>query len=118
MFNRFSNFMAGRNGMDALGAAAFAAYLILLALGRFVWLPLTGLAYAAALYALFRCFSRNLTARRRENQAFLRPFRRLRDREHRYLRCPKCRRTLRVPRGKGRLSIRCPHCGERFEKTT
>lgn len=111
-------FLAGRNGADELAIFALALYLVLLIAGRLWWLPLTGLAYAAAIYALFRCFSRNVAARRRENQSFLRPLRRLRDRDHRYLRCPKCRKTLRVPRGKGRISVRCPHCGERFEKTT
>ena len=26
--------------------------------------------------------------------------------------CPDCRQMVRVPRGKGRINIRCPKCGE------
>ena len=43
---------------------------------------------------------------------------RLKDREHRYFRCPRCARTVRVPRGRGTIRITCPKCGERFEKKT
>ena len=43
---------------------------------------------------------------------------RLKDTDHRYFRCPDCRQTVRVPRGKGKISIRCPKCGRQFiEKT-
>lgn len=40
------------------------------------------------------------------------------DREHRYFRCPKCGQTVRVPRGRGKINIRCPRCNERFIKNT
>ena len=35
-----------------------------------------------------------------------------------YYNCPKCRAELRVPRGKGKIKIRCPKCGEEFIKRT
>mgnify|MGYP002625827682 CR=1 FL=1 len=36
---------------------------------------------------------------------------RLKDKEHKYFRCPKCRQTVRVPKGKGRVRITCKSCG-------
>ena len=54
----------------------------------------------------------------RENAAFLRFLTRIKDRQHRYYACPKCRQTVRVPRGRGKINIRCPKCGEQFVKKT
>ena len=45
-------------------------------------------------------------------------FEKLKDREHRYYACPKCRQPVRVPRGKGKIAITCPKCKERFIKKT
>ena len=43
---------------------------------------------------------------------------RIKDREHRYFDCPKCRQPVRVPRGKGKIMITCPKCKERFQRKT
>ena len=45
-------------------------------------------------------------------------FDRLKDRQNRYYTCPRCRQTVRVPRGKGKIAITCPRCKERFIKKT
>ena len=45
-------------------------------------------------------------------------FDRLKDRQHRYYKCPKCRQSVRVPRGKGKISITCPRCREKFIRKT
>ena len=85
-------------------------------------LTLLGVAY-------FRMFSRNISARAQENGAFLNLWRRvkgfftglsarLRDRQHRYYRCPQCRQQLRVPRGKGKIVITCPRCRHEFTRKT
>jgi predicted phosphohydrolase len=42
----------------------------------------------------------------------------LKDRDHRYFDCPRCRQRVRVPRGKGKISISCPKCHEKFVKKT
>ena len=34
------------------------------------------------------------------------------------IKCPGCGNTLRVPKGKGKLYVTCPRCGERFIKKT
>ena len=31
-------------------------------------------------------------------------------------RCPNCKQKVRVPRGRGRISIHCPKCGTDFIK--
>ena len=68
---KIMRFMYGRNGMDALNHALFYTYLVLWILSLFVRSAvLSGLCTVAALYMLFRCFSRNLDARRRENMAW------------------------------------------------
>ena len=82
---------------------------------RLAWASwLTLLSYVPLFWCIFRMYSRNIEARRRENSAFLNFFNHLRDREHRYFRCPRCKQTVRVPRGRGKINIRCPKCSERF----
>ena len=36
------------------------------------------------------------------------------DPAYNYYTCPKCRCALRVPKGKGKIQITCPKCGEKF----
>lgn len=67
---------------------------------------------------LFRALSRNIYARQKENRRFRQAWTRLKDRKNRYFRCPKCKQMVRVPRKKGRISIRCPKCGEKFIRKT
>ena len=128
MFRRigdwFRNFMLGRYGSDKLNVFLLVAGIVLMLLGAilgnwFTWASIFSLlCYVPLIWCIFRMYSRNIEARRRENAAFLNFFAHLKDREHRYFRCPKCRQTVRVPRGRGKINIRCPKCGERFIKTT
>ena len=121
------HFMEGRYGTDKLNIALLVAALVLCVLPTllsfFVWIPLlsaclTLLSYVLTGVAIFRCFSRNTYRRYEENRKFLRFWERLKDRQHRYFDCPKCRQTVRVPRGKGKISISCPKCGEKFIRKT
>ena len=119
----FRRFMVGRYGTDKLGLAMLGAALAMSLLGSFIPVAAVKLAMTAAYYglmfwALFRMFSRNTYARYEENRKFLRFFDRLKDREHRYFDCPKCRQVVRVPRGKGKIAITCPKCKEKFIKKT
>lgn len=84
-------------------------------------------------YALFRVFSKNHAARRAENDKFLARKNRVEKKRsgerkssssntsavserdevnYKYLDCPHCRQTMRVPRGKGKIAVKCPKCGE------
>ena len=106
-------FMYGRYGADSLNKWLLIFAVILMLLGSL------GSRYLAPLiWSLFRMYSRNIDARRRENAAFQRFFTRLRDRQNRYFTCPRCRQVVRIPRGKGRINIRCPKCGEQFIRKT
>ena len=108
-------FMYGRYGMDALGYAIAGTGFVLLLVGMFV--PgLNFLSLAFLIWFIFRSYSRNIAKRRQENGRFLRLIAPIRDRKNKYFRCPQCRQTVRVPRGKGKLAITCPKCGRRFEK--
>ena len=117
-------FMAGRYGTDRLNQCLLGLALVLILIG---WLGgkaaaglnvLSLLAYVPLVWSIVRMYSRNIEARRRENAAFLRFFSRLTDKQYRYFRCPGCRQVVRVPRGKGKINIRCPKCGRQFIKTT
>ncbi len=118
-------FMAGRYGSDKLNQWLLGGSIVLIVLGLIgnrsgsaVLSVLSLLAYVPLIWSIVRMYSRNIEARRRENAAFLRFLTRIKDRQHRYYACPKCRQTVRVPRGRGKINIRCPKCGEQFVKKT
>ena len=116
-------FMVGRYGTDKLNMVILSAGLAACLVSAFVDsvkvnLLLTGVSYGLMIWALYRSFSRNTYKRYQENRKFLQFFDRLKDREHRYYDCPKCRQVVRVPRGKGKIAITCPKCKERFIKKT
>lgn len=118
-------FMAGRYGTDKLNQWLLGLAIVLIVLGLIgsrtgsaILAVLGTVAYVPLIWSLFRIYSRNIEARRRENAAFQRFFTRLRDRQNRYFTCPRCRQVVRVPRGKGRINIRCPKCGEQFIRKT
>ena len=71
-------------------------------------------------WLFFRMFSRNIPARRRENEKFCGFFKlrknKFRDRKtHVYRKCPKCKAMLRLPKSKGKHYVVCPRCKNRFE---
>ena len=116
-------FMTGRYGTDKLNTYILGLGLILCLVSMFIPsvianLVLTTASYALMIWAIFRTLSRNTYKRYRENRRFLMFFDRIKDREHRYFDCPKCRQPVRVPRGKGKIVITCPKCGEKFQKKT
>jgi predicted RNA-binding Zn-ribbon protein involved in translation (DUF1610 family) len=129
--NWLRNFMIGRYGPDQLGLALLAASVVLGLAGSLTRLHILGLiSYLPLAFALFRLLSRNMPRRRAENDRFLRfwwplktklsgKLRELREGKHyRYFKCPGCGSKLRLPRGKGKIQITCPKCGERFIKKT
>ena len=116
-------FMTGRYGTDKLSLTLLVVAMVLSILSSFMGTSLlnpvlTLLSYVLMFWALFRVFSRKTYARYEENRKFLRFFDQLKDRTHRYFSCPKCRQTVRVPRGKGKIAITCPRCKERVIKKT
>ena len=118
-----ARFMSGRYGTDKLNSVLLWSGLILCLVSMFVpvgWanLALTAVSYVFLGVALWRCFSRNTYKRYQENRRFLFLIQKVKDREHRYFSCPKCRQSVRVPKGKGKIAISCPKCREKFVKKT
>lgn len=117
------NFMMGRYGTDKLNIAILGTGLVLCLLGMIIKQPLldlllTLISYGLMIWAIFRSLSRNTYKRYQENRKYLRLLDRIKDREHRYFDCPRCRQPVRVPRGKGKIAITCPKCKEKFIKKT
>ena len=116
-------FMTGRYGTDKLNMWILGAGVVLCLISVFIRFPLvnwilTVCSYILMIWALFRTFSRNTYKRYQENRRFLMCLDRIKDRQHRYFDCPKCRQPVRVPRGKGKIMITCPKCREKFQKKT
>jgi len=133
-------FFHGRNGTDHLNAALAITAVVFTLLGRFFVPGLFAiLAYVCIFLYMFRMMSRNIPKRRGENLVFLRFVRGIsakmpkrgvgrayagtevprpkKDRANfRYLKCPGCKKALRVPRGKGRVKITCSACKLVFYK--
>ena len=132
MRNFFRKVMYGRYGYDQLNLFLLILCLICWILSSFLKNEMVSslfsiLGYILILFSLFRSFSRNYDRRRNENNKFLsltspitRSLRQKRaqtcDRDHKYFRCPSCGQLLRVPKGKGKISISCRNCGATFQK--
>ena len=137
MKERLRRFMEGRYGADELNRFLTVCGWVLLLLGFVlsgfdnkvtltVGSVLVGLSWAFLILSVFRTLSKKTSQRASENYKYfvcknkcLGWFRRWKIRRqdrklHRYFRCPQCRATLRVPRGKGRIRITCPHCQNTF----
>ena len=116
-------FFVGRYGHDKLNMVILSAGLVCCIIGMFVKnvaldLILTLASYGLMIWSMVRAFSRNTYKRYQENRRFLLFLDRIRDKNHRYFSCPRCRQMVRVPRGKGKISITCPKCAEKFIKKT
>jgi hypothetical protein len=122
--------MYGRYGSDQLNLFLLFAGLLLSLIGMFSRQRLLTLAADLCwLFAIFRLLSRNMERRRTENQKFLKitdpcvswyrqKRNQARDRDHCYFKCPCCGAQLRVPRGKGKISITCRQCSTVFQEKT
>ncbi len=125
----FRAFMHGRYGFDELSNFLSIVTLVFVVLSLF-WRHFSIAAWVLLFWSLFRTYSRNISARSRERAFYLRVRRRVKDffklqknkhrdrKTHKYYKCPKCRSMLRVPRRGGRIEIKCPKCGNKFEKKT
>ncbi len=129
--NWLQRLMSGRYGLDQLNYGLLFLGMGLTLFGRLLKMPaLTMLSYVPYLLLLFRMFSRNHNKRRMENnrffkvwfpvkQWFQRAAQRGREREHfRFYHCPKCHILIKVPKGRGKIKIKCPKCAHSFMKKT
>lgn len=139
MKEKMIRFMQGRYG--AYGSDAFTKFLLETGLvlmlisvifgGRASGLTSYVLGWAVLIlliYCYFRLFSKNVTKRYAENQAFLACTSTIRGffqkqksmwqqrRVYHIYKCPDCKQKIRIPRGKGKIEVRCPKCSTTFIK--
>ena len=133
MKERLIRFMQGRYGIDQL-----SKFLIILGVAAvfvsavffffFAGLLFYFLGWALVIWGYFRVFSRNMSKRRAENEAFLAKtggVRRFFEKQkymwrqrkvYHIYKCPGCGQKIRIPKGKGKIEVRCPKCNTTFIK--
>lgn len=129
MREKLMRFMYGRYGIDSLGKFLLGAGIVFFLLSGFFDLGIFYLlAWAVLIYSYFRMFSRNIYKRAAENQAYLKHTAKIRSfwwtqknlfrqrKTHHIYKCPSCSQKIRVPKGKGKIEIRCPKCQTTFIK--
>jgi len=129
--HRLQMFMYGRNGVDYLSRDMSILSMVLIAIGSF---RQTFFAYyigmAVFFLSLFRILSRNRVKRSAENMAYFNLKNKIKNwfatkqqnfndtKYYRFYKCTSCNQKLRVPKGKGKIEICCPKCGNKFIKKT
>ena len=130
---RLMQFMRGRyGGNDTLNKFLFGVFLFFLLVAIFSSKSSAAnsifnlLAIAVLVYSYFRIFSKNIARRQAENAKFLELTAPIRsffgkksgDKTHRIFQCPQCGQKVRVPKGKGKITVNCRNCGVSFEETS
>ncbi|MEG1744796.1 MAG: hypothetical protein RR951_02545 [Ruthenibacterium sp.] len=126
MREKLQRFMTGRYGMDGYGRFLSFVAMACVLLGAFTTRLLTLVGLLLIIYCYFRIFSRNLPHRTQENYVYYGAVSQLKQwlaqgkqrwaqrRTHRVFSCPHCHQRLRVPRGRGKISITCARCHTEF----
>ena len=132
MRNWLRKVMTGRYGVDEfsrfLNMTAMLSLVLSVLFNNGLSVFFLLLSFGSLIWNYIRMFSRNTYKRRAENNAYLtirynltRKVSGLRQRlqqkkYYRFYKCPKCGITTRVPKGKGKIRITCPKCGEIFQR--
>ena len=129
MREKFARFMAGRYGMDTMGRFTIGLALFLVVINYiFTSRIINLLVWVLLILAYYRMFSRNVYKRSSENQVFLNKTYKIRSKfaglknrmaqskDYHIYKCPSCKQKIRIPRGKGKIEIRCPKCSTTFIK--
>ena len=119
-------FMSGRYGMDKLSnfLIIIAAALSFINIFFRIW-AIQLVVYTLIVYSFFRILSRNIEARKSENNKFLSFIsvikrkreiyeKRKADTLHVYKKCPRCKAILRLPHRLGVHKTICPKCEKEF----
>lgn len=131
--NKFQNalyrFMAGRYGSDHFNVFLLVLAVVIMCLNLFFIRSsfLSAVVWLLLICNLFRTYSRNIYKRREENEKYLKMIQPIKkrfnvikknhqDKEHKYYLCPSCKQIVRVPKGRGKITITCPTCKNRFDK--
>ena len=131
MREKWIRFMSGRYGLDSFGKCTLVSAIVLSLLSSVFRSELMNLiAWALIIYTYFRIFSKNIYKRYAENQTYLSKTYKLRTwftkqknmmkqrKTHHIYKCPTCKQKIRIPKGKGKIEIRCPKCYTTFIKNS
>lgn len=131
MTMKIQQFMVGRYGSDRFSLFLSIVGMLFTFLGNFRTLrALYFVGLAIIVYGLYRSFSKNFEARRKELNWYMRMsekpraemklmMNKIRDRKtHKYFKCKNCKTVLRVPKGRGKIEITCPKCRMKTIKKT
>ncbi len=126
--DKLVRFMAGRYGVDQLYNALIIVCFVLAVINAFIGSTIIYTLMTLFLFwSFFRPLSRNIYKRRAENEKYLKlikpikskislTIRRIKEiKTHRFRKCPKCKKVLRLPRKKGKHTVVCPCCHNEFE---
>ena len=133
MKEKLIRFMQGRYGIDQLSKFLLITGLAVVLLSAFfgetaVIMLLYIFGWGVVIYCYFRIFSRNVQKRYAENQAYLMKTYKIRNwfqnqkniwqqrKVYHIYTCPSCKQKIRIPKGKGKIEVRCPKCGTTFIK--
>ena len=133
MKEKLIRFMQGRYGIDQLSKFLLITGLAVVLLSAFfgeieVSMLLYIFGWGVVIYCYFRIFSRNVQKRYAENQAYLMKTYKIRNwfqnqkniwqqrKVYHIYTCPSCKQKIRIPKGKGKIEVRCPKCGTTFIK--
>lgn len=129
MKEKLIRFMYGRYGVDSLGKFTIITGLAAMILAGWTdSMLLSLLSWCLIIYSYFRMFSKNTYKRSSENQWYLNKTYKLRTffyrqknmmaqrKTHHIYKCPTCKQKIRIPKGKGKIEIRCPKCNTTFIK--
>ena len=128
LINKIRGFLYGRNGFDDLAKHTMIASIIVFLIYGFwpqglVKFIFSVISYTLMGYSYFRILSKNIYKRVQENKKYLGAIKITKTRwqqrkTHKFYRCPKCKTWLRVPKGRGKITITCVKCSNKFEKRT
>ncbi len=132
MKDKIKNYLLKIYGVDSLSKTMiiFALILSLLNLkfnNKVIEVIVTLLIF---IFAIYRVFSTDKYQRMMENKKFLEAVKPMTDffgkyktraqnsKDKKYIKCPNCKKEMKIPRNKGKIKVTCPHCGHKFIKNS
>lgn len=129
MKEKIQRFMIGRYGVDNFAKFLLGLSVVLMVLSLFTGSSLMYIfAIASLIYSYYRILSKNFNKRYAENVMYLKEkgkvvnfYNKKKTRfdqmkTHKFFKCPNCKQELRVPKGKGNITITCSKCKTKFDR--
>lgn len=126
--DRYIKFMNDRYGIDELYKFLLLICFVLIVINTFISNNIIRLFEVLLIVIIFyRYMSKNIKLRKKENDKYLEikdkiiklfdyNKKKYKDRNtHMYKKCPKCKQKIRLPLKKGKHTVKCPNCGNRFD---